>query len=89
MIDYYAKLVGVDHVAIATDDMFDISQVVDFATKNASLYNDGGYMIDAFNKGADDSAPLARIMACRWVSIIRLFILVPAMRSPTILLRVA
>jgi membrane dipeptidase len=63
MIDYYAKLVGVDHVAIATDDMFDVSLVVDFAKKNASMYNDGGYMIDAFNKGADDSAPLSRILA--------------------------
>lgn len=63
MIDYYVKLVGVDHVAIATDDMFDVSLVVDFAKKNAAMYNDGGYMIDAFNKGADDSAPLARILA--------------------------
>lgn len=63
MIDYYARLVGVDHVAIATDDMFDVSRVVDFAKKNASMYADGGYMIDAFNKGATDSAPLARILA--------------------------
>lgn len=63
MIDYYAKLVGVDHVAIATDDMFDVSLVVDFAKKNATMYADGGYMIDAFNKGADDSAPLSRILA--------------------------
>ena len=63
MIDYYAKLVGVDHVAIASDDMFDVSLVVDFAKKNASMYADGGYMIDAFNKGATDSAPLARILA--------------------------
>lgn len=63
MIDYYAKLVGVDHVAIATDDMFDGSLVVDFAKKNATMYADGGYMIDAFNKGATDSAPLARILA--------------------------
>jgi len=63
MIDYYVKLVGADHVAIASDDMFDVSLVVDFATKNAAMYNDGGYMIDAFNKGADDSAPLARILA--------------------------
>jgi membrane dipeptidase len=63
MIDYYVKLVGVDHVAIATDDMFDVSLVVDFAKKNATMYADGGYMIDAFNKGADDSAPLARILA--------------------------
>ena len=63
MIDYYAKLVGVDHVAIATDDMFDVSLVVDFTKKNATMYADGGYMIDAFNKGADDAAPLARILA--------------------------
>ena len=63
MIDYYANLVGVDHVAIATDDMFDVSLVVDFAKKNATMYADGGYMIEAFNKGADDSAPLARILA--------------------------
>jgi membrane dipeptidase len=63
MIDYYAKLVGVNHVAIATDDMFDVSLVVDFAKKNAAMYNDGGYMIDAFNIGADDSAPLSRILA--------------------------
>ena len=63
MIDYYVKLVGVDHVAIATDDMFDVSLVVAFAKKNASMYADGGYMIEAFNKGATDSAPLARILA--------------------------
>lgn len=41
MIDYYAKLVGVDHVAIATDDMFDGSLVVDFGKKNAAMYADG------------------------------------------------
>ena len=63
MIDYYVKLIGEDHVAIATDDMFDVSLVVDFAKKNATMYNDGGYMIEAFNKGADGSAPLARILA--------------------------
>lgn len=62
MIDYYVKLLGEDHVGLATDDMFDVSMVVDFATKNATMYNDGGYMIDAFNKGADDSAMLARIL---------------------------
>ena len=62
MIDYYAKLLGEDHVGLATDDMFDVSQVVDFATKNAAMYADDGYMIDAFNKGADDSAMLSRIL---------------------------
>ena len=50
-------------MAIATDDMFDVSLVVDFAKKNATMYADGGYMINAFNKGADDSAPLSRILA--------------------------
>ena len=62
MIDYYVKLLGEDHVGLATDDMFDVSLVVDFAKKNATMYADGGYMIDAFNKGADDSAMLARIL---------------------------
>ncbi|MCZ8498568.1 hypothetical protein O9929_13160 [Vibrio lentus] len=46
------KLVGVDHVGIATDDMFSTDMVIDFATKNAKMYDDGGYMIEAFNKGA-------------------------------------
>ena len=36
--------------------------IVDFARKNAAIYNDGGYMTDAFGKGATDSAPLARIL---------------------------
>lgn len=63
MIDYYVKLLGEDYVGIATDDMFDVSLVVEFATKNATMYADGGYMIDAFKKGAADSAPLARILA--------------------------
>ncbi len=63
MIDYYVKLVGVDHVGIATDDMFTEDLVVDFATANADMYDDGGYMIDAFNKGATGSGELARILA--------------------------
>ncbi len=62
MIDYYVKLLGEDYVGLATDDMFDVSLVVEFAKKNATMYADGGYMIDAFNKGADDAAPLARIL---------------------------
>ena len=62
MIDYYVKLLGEDHVGLATDDMYDKSLIVDFAKKNASMYNDGGYMIDAFNKGADDAAMMARIL---------------------------
>ena len=62
MIDYYVKLLGEDHVGLATDDMFDVTLVVDFAQKNAAMYDDGGYMIDAFNKGADDAAMLSRIL---------------------------
>ncbi|MEP3297459.1 MAG: membrane dipeptidase [Pseudoruegeria sp.] len=63
MVDYYVQLLGVDHVGIATDDMFSTELIVNFATKNASMYDDGGYMIDAFNKGATGSGELAKILA--------------------------
>ena len=63
MIDYYVKLVGVDHVGIATDDMFSTELVVQFAEANADLYDDGGYMIDAFRKGATGNGELAKILA--------------------------
>ncbi|MEM9369987.1 MAG: membrane dipeptidase [Pseudomonadota bacterium] len=63
MIDYYVNLVGVDHVGIATDDMFSVELVVEFAKANADLYNDSGYMIDAFNKGAAGNGELAKILA--------------------------
>jgi len=63
MIDYYVKLVGVDHVGIASDDMFSTELVVDFAKEHADLYNDGGYMIDAFNRGATGTGELAKILA--------------------------
>jgi len=62
MVDYYVKLVGVDHVGIASDDMFTTENVVKFAMANAAMYDDGGYMINAFNKGATDSGMLARIL---------------------------
>jgi membrane dipeptidase len=63
MIDYYVKLIGVDHVGIATDDMFSTALVVEFAEKNAAMYNDGGYMIEAFRKGATGGGELAKILA--------------------------
>jgi membrane dipeptidase len=63
MIDYYVQLVGVDHVGIASDDMFSTELVVQFATANASMYDDGNYMIDAFNKGATGNGELAKILA--------------------------
>ena len=63
MIDYYVRLVGVDHLGIASDDMFSTQLVVDFATKNADMYADGGYMINAFNRGATGIFELAKILA--------------------------
>jgi len=42
MIDYYVKLVGVDHVGIASDDMFTTKPVMDFVAKNASMYTGCG-----------------------------------------------
>jgi membrane dipeptidase len=63
MIDYYVKLVGVDHVGIATDDMFSEELIVAFATANADIYNDDGYMISAFEKGATGSGELSKILA--------------------------
>lgn len=63
MIDYYVKLVGVDHVGIASDDMFSTELVVDFAKANPDIYDDGGYMIDAFNRGATGNGEMAKILA--------------------------
>ena len=62
MIDYYVKLVGVDHVGIASDDMFTTENIVKFANANAAAYDDDGYMVNAFNRGATDSGMLARIL---------------------------
>lgn len=63
MIDYYAKLVGVDHVGIATDDMMRLDLVLAFTKANPSLYNDGGYMVDAFDRGAAGCGELSKIVA--------------------------
>ena len=62
MIDYYVKLIGVDHVGIATDDMFILSLVKGFAAANPKAYDDDGYMLDAFDKGADGCGELAKIL---------------------------
>lgn len=62
MIDYYVKLVGVDHVGIASDDMFTTAPTMDFVAKNPNMYEDGGYMVDAFNKGASGCGELAKIL---------------------------
>ena len=62
MIDYYVKLVGVDHVGIASDDMFTTEPTMNFVNANPNLYNDGGYMVKAFQSGADGCGELAKIL---------------------------
>jgi len=63
MIEYYVKLVGVDHVGIASDDLFTTAPIVAFAKKNADNYDDGGYMFRAFDKGATGCGELSKILA--------------------------
>lgn len=63
MIEYYVNLVGVDHVGIATDDMFSEELVVTFAKANAGSYADDGYMVKAMDKGATGSGELAKYIA--------------------------
>lgn len=62
MIDYYVKLVGVDHVGIASDDMFTTKPTMDFVAKNAAMYADDGYMVNAFNRGATGCGELSKIL---------------------------
>ncbi len=54
---------AVANVGIATDDMFTEDLVVPFASANPGAYDDEGYMIDAFNRGATGSGELAKILA--------------------------
>jgi membrane dipeptidase len=63
MIDYYAKLVGVDHVGIASDDMFTSEPTMNFVAANPGLYADGGYMTDAFDRGATGCGEISKILA--------------------------
>lgn len=62
MIEYYVTLVGVDHVGIATDDMFTTKPTMNFVNANPNLYDDGGYMVEAFKQGADGCGELAKIL---------------------------
>ena len=62
MIDYYVKLLGEDHVGIATDDMFTLEILMGFIDANADAYDDDGYMMDAFKKGASGCGELAKIL---------------------------
>ncbi|MCP4898466.1 MAG: dipeptidase [bacterium] len=63
MIDYYVRLVGVDHVGIASDDMFTTEPTMDFVAKNAAMYADDGYMVNAFNLGASGCGEFSKILA--------------------------
>ncbi len=63
MIDYYVKLVGVDHVGIASDDMFTTEPTMNFVNANPNLYDDDGYMVKAFQSGADGCGEFAKILA--------------------------
>jgi membrane dipeptidase len=62
MIHYYVKLIGVDHVGIASDDMFTTEPTMNFVNANPNLYNDEGYMVKAFKSGADGCGELAKIL---------------------------
>ena len=62
MIDYYVKLIGVNHVGIATDDMFTTEPTLNFVKKNPTMYADGGYMLNAFKKGDTGCAELSIIL---------------------------
>ncbi len=62
MLDYYAKLIGVDHVGLATDDLHTIEQVVPSATAHPDLFDDDGYMVDAFDRGAAGCAELSKFI---------------------------
>lgn len=63
MVDGAVKVLGVDHVGIATDDMQTVEQVVAFATKYKDSYADNGYMLNAFDKGATGCAELSKHIA--------------------------
>ena len=62
MIDYYVKLVGEDHVGIATDDMFTLEIISKFIAANADNYDDDGYMNKAMSAGAAGCGELAKIL---------------------------
>ena len=62
MIDYYVKLVGVNHVGIASDDMFTTKPTMDFVAKNTAMYADDGYMVNAFNNGPSCCGELSKIL---------------------------
>ncbi|QBY03295.1 hypothetical protein E2K93_02440 [Thalassotalea sp. HSM 43] len=63
MIDGAVKVLGVDHVGIGTDDMMTVSAVAEFAKANPDVYTDNGYMVEAFNRGAEGCAEMSKHLA--------------------------
>ena len=63
VLDYVADLVGVDHVGIASDDFFTVERVTEFSDAHPELYNDGGFMNNAFAKGANTCGELSKILS--------------------------
>lgn len=62
MIDHYVNLLGADHGGIATDDMFDEALILPFVDANPDIYDNDGYMLDGFNKGATGSGEMAKLI---------------------------
>ena len=62
MIDYYVKLIGIDHVGIASNDKFKEENSMAFVEDNPDAYNDDNYRVNAFMKGAVGSGELAKIL---------------------------
>lgn len=63
VLEYYIKLVGIDHVGLATDDMFSEELIIQFSKANASAYEDDGYMVKAMDKGATGAGELSKFIA--------------------------
>lgn len=63
VLEYYIKLVGIDHVGLATDDMFSEELILKFSKANASTYEDDGYMVKAMDKGATGAGELSKFIA--------------------------
>jgi membrane dipeptidase len=63
VLEYYIKLVGIDHVGLATDDMFSEELILKFSKANANTYEDDGYMVKAMDKGATGAGELSKFIA--------------------------
>ncbi|MFK7733796.1 MAG: dipeptidase [Pseudomonadales bacterium] len=62
LIDYVVQLVGIDHCGIASDDMFTVSAVEAFAKAKPDVYDDNGFMFEAFGEGAAGCGEFSKII---------------------------